>query len=223
MKKVTIAAMAAMVLVTTGAMAGTLEDTTELAVSSMQRVTTTVGTGFANTGSAGGIGGIINFSSTEDTSVIGWSIGGETSKNYYSTTAKTSWHNVALADVYVGGGYLSAKGSVSMGGVCSVEQQINGTCLAESTAQGSTQNFTEKGGFGIVGLSKTFDLTGTKVIADAGYRFGGVEGPVASVGVSKKFGNDFWSKEFGLKIGYEQIKSNVENIDRVAMYGTVSF
>lgn len=222
MKKVTLAAMAAMVLVTTGATAGTLENATELAVSSMQRVTTTVGTGFANTDSTGGLAGMVNFSSAEDTSNIGWSINGEASKNYYGATAKTSWINVALADMYVGGGYLSAKGSVLSGGGCSVEQQMNGTCSLEfNTAV--NQNFTEKGGFGIVGLSKTFDLTGTKVIADAGYRFGGVEGPVASVSVSKKFGNEFWSKEFGLKVGYEQIKSNVENIDRAAIYGTVAF
>lgn len=216
MKKVTIATMAAMVLVTTGATAGTLENATELAVSSMQRATTTVGTGFTNTDSTGGLAGIVSFSSAEDTSNIGWSLSGEASKNYHSATAKTSWINVALADIYVGGGYLNAKGHTSSGG-CSVEQQVNGTCLA------TTQNFTEKGGFGIIGLSKKFDLAGTKVIADAGYRFGGVEGPVASVGVSKKFGNEFWSKEFGLKVGYEQIKSDIENIDRVAMYGTLSF
>jgi hypothetical protein len=43
------------------------------------------------------------------------------------------------------------------------------------------------------------------------------------VGVSKKFGNEFWSKEFGFKVGYEQIKSNVENIDRATLYGTVAF
>ena len=220
MKKVTLAAMAAMILVT-GASAGTLEDAAELAVSSMQRVTTTVGTGFANTDSTGGVAGMVNFSSTEDTSNIGWSLDGEASKNYYSATAKTSWINVALADVYVGGGYLSAKGSSSTGG-CSVEQQMSGTCSVEFNPV-VNQNFTEKGGFGIVGLSKTFDLTGTKVIANAGYRFGGVEGPVASVGVSKKFGNEFWSKEFGFKVGYEQIKSNVENIDRATLYGTVAF
>lgn len=222
MKKVTLAAMAAMVLVTTGATAGTLENATELAVSSMQRVSTTVGTGFADTDNVGGAGIMVNFSSTEDRSGIGWSLSGEASKNYYSATAKTSWLNAAIADVYVGGGYLSADGSTSTNGGCSVAQQMSGTCYPEDTI-GTTQNFTEKGGFGILGLSKTFDLTGTKLIADAGYRFGGVEGPVASVGVSKKFGNEFWSKEFGLKIGVEQIKSDVENIDRAAIYGTVSF
>ena len=214
--------MAAMVLATTGATAGTLENTTELAVSSMQRVSTTVGTGFADTDNVGGAGIMVNFSSTEDTSGIGWSLSGEASKNYYSATAKTSWLNAAIAHVYIGGGYLSADGSASTNSGCSVAQQMNGTCLPENTTV-ATQTFTEKGGFGILGLSKTFDLVGTKVIADACYRFGGVEGPVASVGVSKKFGNEFWSMEFGLKVGYEQIKSDLEDIDRAAIYGTVAF
>lgn len=216
MKKMTIAVIVAGVI-GSSASAGDLVDTVTNAVkSTIVPVEVRVGTGYGKTDNVGGASLMLELNPSIKNEFY-WNFEGETGKNFYKAEEKVYFSMPIEPDVFMGFGYLNADGLATTG-ACSV----GGECLPEYTTT-TAKSFTESGAYGIVGIGKSILFSDIKATGNLGYRFGGVEGVSATMGISKKFGNEFWSKEFGLKVGYEQIKSNVENIDRAAIYGTVVF
>lgn len=210
MKKVTIAAIAAMVLVT-GASADILADT----AASLDKGYVELGAGYASTDGTGSAALSIagTFSNVQ--------LSAETSTNYFGGTAKA----FVIPDIYVGGGYLRAKGHTptectvnSLSGVTTCVP-AGGTGLGDPEAVAVSDSFTEKGAFAIVGTAGVFGMGGSEIVGDIGYRFGTISGPVGSLGVFTKIGE----QKMGVKIGIEQIKSDVKDIDRVGVFGVISF
>lgn len=202
MKKVTVAAMAAMVLVTSAIAADE-----QGALLANTNGVFTVGAGFANTESAGSPALMLNYVQIDDIALLNADL--ETSKNYLGFSLKS---NVlpAINSSYAGVGYISADGQ-------------DKTIASDGYAPASTKHVTEQGVFGVVGFQDNFNVDGVKVSGDIGYRIGDINGPTASIALSKKFGPDFYSQTLGLKVGFEQLKNADENINRMAVYGTLTF
>jgi hypothetical protein len=137
----------------------------------------------------------------------------ETSKNYFGLSLKAKVLPV-INSSYTGVGYISADGK---------DKTIAGNEYDPHASTGTINYITKQGFFGVVGFQDDLTVDGVKVSGDIGYRIGEVNGPAASIALSKKFGPEFYSQTLGLKVGFEQIKHDVEDINRMAIYGTLTF
>lgn len=210
MKKVTLAVMVAMVLVT-GAMAADDMNSTETGLPTNVFERTgymTVGAGFANIETAGSPAIMLNYSQADEIAVRNFDF--EISKNYLDLSIKANIFPLFNTS-YVGIGYLSADGK---------DKTIAGDGIEIAA---STNHSKEHGIYGVAGFQDSFIIDDLKVSGDIGYRFGEVHGPAASIVLSKKFGPNFYSQTLGLKVGFEQIKNSDENINRMVIYGTLTF
>lgn len=231
MKKVTVATMATMVLITaTSAFAADNVTGATNAVRSIASYTTlTIGAGGATTGNAGGAAIMIDAALQYDDE-IGARISAEASRNYSNIVVKPF---SPISDfAYLGVGYLNAKAHPAQ---CTTNEvgesvcQSTGTNMGASGAPSSSTSlasgasgsnlYTEKGVYGMVGLTQKASFDGMNFTADAGYRFGKIQGPVGSLGFSTKISEQI----VGFKLSAEQIKNDTKNINRTALYATFSF
>jgi hypothetical protein len=227
MKKVMLAAMAGMVLVS-GASANVEMDNYLSGLADgisngfIENAAVTVGAGWANTDAHGGAGFVLNLSSAPSKEVYS-KVDVQISERYFAVTDIAALNLDGMVDPYLGFGYLKAEGVATTGGGCAPGSMFNGTCLPEDVAPQSSEVIKENGFFGTVGVSEQFVVDGITAGLQAGYRFGAVEGPVAGATFSKKIGSETGFQALGLMVNFEQIKNDKEDIDRVAVYGTVTF
>lgn len=222
MKKISIVA-AAVAIFTSGVSAD--ETLFSDILNSLQTQTVLVGEGYADTDGVGGATFLLENDSkflSDQIPLKHFGISGEVGKNFYSISEK-NYFGTGSIEPYIGVGYLSAESTSENSGGCAPEMMFGGVCLPESEILPYGENISEKGGFGVAGLSDSIEIETAKVMIDLGYRFGDVNGLTASIGVSGKFAPEFFQNSFGLKLAYDQIVSDKENIDRFAVYATASF
>ena len=232
MKKVTVATMAAMVLMTaTSAFAVDSATSVTGAVESIATLssTITIGAGGATTGNAGGAAVMIDFLAQH--SDVGAGISAEASRNYSNIVVKPFLPMTDFA--YLGVGYLNAKAHPAQ---CTTNEVGDSVCQSTATsmgasgtpsgstslaagATGTSNYYTAKGVYGMIGLTQKASFDGMNFTADAGYRFGKIQGPVGSLGFSTKISEQI----VGFKLSAEQIKNDTKNINRAALYATFSF
>lgn len=218
MKKIVLGVLTAGIL-TTGAMAD-MTSAVDSATNDLSQLvskgfemgdgTITAGAGYANMSAESSASLSVNYN--KQLPLATWNFDGEASKGYLSVTSKVAPQVISGFDnpFYVGFGYFDVKAQ---------DKDINSTDIY-STDPVITKHNIKKAGAGLFGINKSIPVGTGALTADLGMRFGGVVGPVASVGYKAQFNKDL---VLGLKVEAEKILSNVEDIDRVGLYTTITF
>lgn len=217
MKKIVISALIAAVMVS-GVSADEIAEFSKITKDILNPLEMVVGVGYGQINKGVGSASLIaeiNNRSVENINNL--NVKGEVGVDFTEIEAKAYFsmplnQTLAIPNVFLGAGYLSIDSSSAL--------VKNNPLDPEATQVGSSK---EKGRYAVLGFGQFLPLGEEKLEWNIGYRLGQVEGITSSFGVSKKFGQDLDYLELGLKVSYDQIRHDGGNIDRFAVYGTVTF